>query len=59
MPLTEFANKGCLFGVGSPFSVCDAAVLVDVQTKELGTLQSYMCVSVLITSTEIGTRAGL
>lgn len=40
---TEFANEGGLFGIGSPFSVCDGVVLVDVETEDLGTLQSDVC----------------
>lgn len=58
MTLTELANKGGLFGVGSPFSVCDAAILVDVQTKDLGTLQSYVSVA-LTASTITGTKRKL
>jgi len=33
--LTEFADEGCLFGVGCPFSIDDVVIWTDIETKSL------------------------
>lgn len=36
--LTEVSNKVCIGCIGSPFSICDIAILVDVETELLEAL---------------------
>lgn len=38
LKLTEVSNQECLLGIGSPFPIDDVVLLVNIETKNVGTL---------------------